>query len=319
MAPRAPPLPLLPLLLALSNLAPPASARAPSDPSPVSCSIDGLADYSRTLHFCDLMRQTRPFGSAQAPYDRNCTVGADGWPTQADFGLVFVTLPSGAPPVGVLIDGVYTLRFVGRVASLSFPVSTVNLLNSSYDAPSDTTLAFLEVPAANNGQLWIGWRGSALASGAPGARNITLLQPGCSLADPLAISPSLLSLVSRFDSLRFMDLLATNDSPAADWSARRLISDPSYAYVVGNTTGIPWEQAVHIVNSVQRDMWINVPAHATDDYISQLATLLRDSVDPTLNIYFEYSNEVRAAAGLFVVTSAPSKIPPNPPRPRRPS
>lgn len=281
------------LALALLAALAPASSRAPSDPSPVSCSIDGIADYSRTLHFCDLMRQTRPFGSAQAPYDHNCSVGADGWPTQGDFGLVFITLPSGAPPVGVLIDGVYTLRFTGRAATLSFPVSTATLLNSSYDAAADATLAFIEVPPANNGQLWISWHGAALASGAAGAKGVMLLQPGCALADPLAVSPSLLSLLTRFDSLRFMDLLATNDSPQAEWADRRLMTDPSYAYTVANTTGIPWEQAVHIVNSVERDMWINIPAHASDDYIANLAVLLRDSVDPSLNIYYEYSNEAR--------------------------
>ena len=68
-----------------------AAARAPSDPTPVSCSIDGLADYSRTLPFCDLMKQARSFGSAKSPYDKNCTVGADGWPTQDSFGLIFIT------------------------------------------------------------------------------------------------------------------------------------------------------------------------------------------------------------------------------------
>jgi hypothetical protein len=34
-------------------------------------------------------------------------------------------------------------------------------------------------------------------------------------------------------------------------------------------------------------MWINVPAHATDDYISQLAALLRKNLNPDLNIYVE--------------------------------
>ena len=266
-----------------------AGARAPSDPAPVACSIDGVSDYSRSLPFCDLMRQTRPFGSANAPYDKNCTVGADGWPTQPDFGLVFITLPGGAPPAGVLIDGVYTLRFVGR-AELSFPVSTVVLLNSTFDGVATTAL--LSVPPVNNGQLWVGWRGAAMAGGAPGARNISLLQPGCAPDDPDALSPALVSLVSRFDSLRFMDWVKTNDSPETDWADRRTLADPSFAAEAGSTVGVPWETCAKLANTVQRDMWINIPAHATDDYILELARLLFATVDPSLSIYYEYSNEV---------------------------
>ena len=252
-------------LLTLAALTALCRARAPDDPSPVSCSLDGIADYSRSLIFCDLTRQTRPFGSAQSPYDGNCSVGSDGWPVQDSFGLVFITLPGGAPPVGVLIDGIYTLFFVGN-ASLSFPVSTVTLLNQTFDGVSTT--AYLSVPAENNGQLWVSWRGASMAGGAPGAKNISLLQPGCSLDDIFAISPSFVTLTSHFDSLRFMDWVHTNDSPEQEWSDRRNPLSPSYATTVGNTTGIPWESCVKLANTVEKDMWINIPAHASDDYVS---------------------------------------------------
>lgn len=264
-----------------------AVARTPSDPSPVSCSIDGLADYSRSMPFCDLMKQTRPFGSAHAPYDGNCTVGADGYPTQSDFGLVFVTLPTGAPPDGVLIDGVYTLTFVGN-ASLSFPVSSVTLLNQTFDGATST--AFFSVPPlAGSGNVWVSWTGASV-SGEPGAKNITLLQPGCD--DAGALSPALVSLTSRFDSLRFMDWASTNDNLEEHWSDRRTHSAPSYVAGVGDTRGIPWEECIKLANTVQRDVWLNIPAHADDDYIVQFAQLLLAQLDPSLNIYYEYSNEV---------------------------
>jgi len=282
------------LTIALALATSPSLARTPSDPAPVSCSIDGIADYSRTLHFCDLAKQSRRFGSAQSPYDGNCTLAADGWPAQDQFGVIFITLPAGAPPAGVLIDGVYTLSFAGNAsAGLSFPASTVSLLNLTYDAAADATTAFLEVPAQNNGQLWVGFRGASVG-GAPGLKNVTLLQPGCSLSDPLAFSPRLVALVQRFDSLRFMDLLQTNGSPQARWADRRLAADPSYAFAPEGTnkSGVPWEVAAKLVNAVGRDMWINIPAKADDDYIAQLAALLYAEVDPSLSILYEYSNEV---------------------------
>ena len=43
---------------------------------------------------------------------------------------------------------------------------------------------------------------------------------------------------------------------------------------------------------LQKDIWINVPVAASDDYVRELALLLRDNLDPNLHIYVEYSNEV---------------------------
>ena len=125
-------------------------------------------------------------------------------------------------------------------------------------------------------------------------KNISLLQPGCSLDDLYALSPELLTLVSKFDSLRFMDWTATNGNLEEVWSDRRSLGAPSYVAKTkgSNTSGIPWEACVKLANSAQKDMWINIPGHADDDYIVNLAKLLKATVDPSLFIYFEYANEV---------------------------
>ena len=142
-----------------------AEARAPSDPTPVSCSIDGLADYSRTQPFCDLAKQARSFGSAKSPYDDNCTIDKDGWPTQDQFGLVFITESTGKG--GIMMDGVYTLRFIGN-ATLSAADSTFTLLNQSHEADTDISIAYIEVPKNGNGQLWIGFTDALMQGGVPG-------------------------------------------------------------------------------------------------------------------------------------------------------
>src|SRR5207248_1234328 len=41
-----------------------------------------------------------------------------------------------------------------------------------------------------------------------------------------------------------------------------------------------------------KDIWINIRASATDDYVRQLATLLHVRLNPALKIYIEHSNEV---------------------------
>ena len=188
------------------------------------------------------------------------------------------------------MNGTYQLSFLGN-ATISFPATVATLLNQSFDSASGTTLAFIDVPVGGNGQLWIGFSDAYIGS-VPGAKFIVLLQPGCSKG--VIFSPGLLQLISRFDSLRFMDWVQTNDKLEASWSERRLPEAPSYVATLPgiNTSGVPWEVCISLANKSGKDLWLNIPAHATDDYIVQLAQLLHDTVDPTLFIYYEYSNEV---------------------------
>jgi hypothetical protein len=84
-------------------------------------------------------------------------------------------------------------------------------------------------------------------------------------------------------------------SSQARWVDRRSEFAPSYAAAGApgtNTTGIPWEVVIRLANKCQKDLWINIPGHADDDYIVQLATLMKKNADPSLFIYYEYANEV---------------------------
>ena len=246
------------------------------------------------MPFCDLMKQARSFGGAKSPWDGNCIVGADGWPTQNAFGLIFITETTGVG--GIEMDGIYTLRFLGNATIIFAPAagSQPMVLNSTHDAETDVTLSYIEVPTAGNGKVWIGFEGAHMKGGTAGAKNISLLQPGCSLKDLHALTPALLKLVSRFDSLRYMDWTATNGNLEEKWSDRRTLDAPSYVAqsTSSNTSGIPWEACVKLSNTAQKDMWINIPGHADDAYILALAKLLKETVDPSLFIYYEYANEV---------------------------
>src|SRR6185312_14999519 len=45
-------------------------------------------------------------------------------------------------------------------------------------------------------------------------------------------------------------------------------------------------------NAVGADPWLNVPEHADDDYITQMATLVHHMLGPDQKVYVEFSNEV---------------------------
>ena len=89
-------------------------------------------------------------------------------------------------------------------------------------------------------------------------------------------------------ALRFMDILATNNSKQVNWGDRVSISE--YSQSLGE--GIAQDYAIELSNELQTDAWICVPHMASDDYIRKMAELWRDNLDENLTIYVEYSNEL---------------------------
>ena len=48
---------------------------------------------------------------------------------------------------------------------------------------------------------------------------------------------------------------------------------------------------IELCNEAQKDMWINIPALATPQFVQSLAQLIAAKLDPNLNVYVEYGNE----------------------------
>jgi hypothetical protein len=128
--------------------------------------------------------------------------------------------------------------------------------------------------------------------------------------------------------LRFMDWNESNASPQQDWGDRRLPGHvfqqgvlnrraPANGFGGDRGTGIAFEHMVALANAAGRDMWINVPHLATDDFITRLARLIRfgsDGVNPYTNsvanpvypplnanrrVFVEYSNEIWSSGDAF--------------------
>jgi len=91
-----------------------------------------------------------------------------------------------------------------------------------------------------------------------------------------------------FTTFRFMDWGHTNNSDLVEWSDRIL---PDY-HTQGIDKGIAYEYIIELSNLTKKDLWVCVPHQANNNYITQMARLYRDNVDPNLTIYLEYSNEV---------------------------
>lgn len=120
-------------------------------------------------------------------------------------------------------------------------------------------------------------------------RNITILPPEITPEQNAAnpYTAEFLGYVEHFDTLRFMDWMATNDSKLHRWSDRK---PPEFYTWSGG--GVPYEHIIDLCNRTKKNAWVCVPHMADDDFIRQMARLFRDKLDPSLKIYLEYSNEV---------------------------
>ncbi len=57
------------------------------------------------------------------------------------------------------------------------------------------------------------------------------------------------------------------------------------------TKGVAIEYMIKLANVTHKDMWINVPTAADDNFVYQMAALIKNTLDPSLKVYIEYSNE----------------------------
>ncbi len=118
-------------------------------------------------------------------------------------------------------------------------------------------------------------------------------QPG---ANESPFHPLLIDRLDELDTLRFMDFMNTNNSDVVSWADRRELSDATQSdgdlVEYFHTNGIAPEYLVELANEVGANAWFNMPHQANDDFVRQFATLVRDSLDPDLKVYVEWSNEL---------------------------
>jgi hypothetical protein len=264
-----------------------------------------LTDAAKTF------REWRRFDvNEAAPLD------AQGWPITDSWTVIFDYRPTNAwnfpgqfidDPERYQVDvfGTYLVSFNGSADLTAGGLAQVS--NVAYDPASNTTTAEVnvlraEITATNNasGLVILNFQNtrrtpdSALNTG---LTNLRILRPGVPRESPQILTSPILSALRPFSVVRYMDFLETNHrifygtGDWIDWADRRKVTDATQEGS-GQTFGYAWEYVALVGNLSNRDLWINIPAEASDEYITELARLMRDRVNPDLNIYVEYSNEV---------------------------
>lgn len=299
---------------------------------PVAGGLGYLATYNANLPFIDLVRAGcgRPMKpDASGTFNQSTTyanVDSDGWPTE-DFGYKgpYLQKPDAFTGRSCLLTftGKATVSVVGPGVGTATPASAstgdpnyvggYNIANNTskwYLATTDTSgqNGTGICPRFQNTQ-----RTYASATNT-GVTNIQLLQPGYTSYDNQHVfTQEWLDLVKPINEVRLENWAMVDGNLTADWWQRTLPSAPNQmgfgAFQLA-VQGVAWEYLVQFCNLAHKDMWLSIPAHVTNDYILKLAQLFRfgsdglnpytspqsnpiyPGLDPDLNVYVEYSNEV---------------------------
>ena len=274
--------------------------------------------------FADAAKEARHF-AGYSDTGVSIALDADGWP------LSDATLPLWN--VGLEMTGTYGVSFVGQAKLTdwnglgSFWVDgksygTVLPVGVGYDAATNTTEAKWVVSATGTTAANIGFAttrrtaASAVGSGITNLKIMRPLAPGSTstYATEVLFNARYTSLLSHFTGIRFMDYLAIPGNKLQTWSERARPGDATQDQLVSSWgwegKGGALEYLVALANETGKDVWINVPLYADDDYVTRLARLLAygsdgtnpytsRQADPTypalngnLKIYVEYSNEL---------------------------
>ncbi len=134
----------------------------------------------------------------------------------------------------------------------------------------------------------------------------------------IIFNPDYLSLLREFKVIRMMNLMEASHgthnclvplengegaeldeaclTQPLEWSNRAKLADAVWGGNDGRThyskrNGVPVEVIVSLANTLNRDMWVNMPHAATDEYISEFAKYTAANLKRPLKIYIEYANE----------------------------
>jgi hypothetical protein len=245
--------------------------------------------YSLPPAFTDIMKSAddmRPYkligGTVDMSVMASINRDSNGWPTELPYN-------DGVDDWGIQIylnnyySGVYVLEYdgAGTIAEVGGVSSVIQDGKYHLTMEGDGSNCWIKISASTNGNH---------------INNMRLI-PHAYEGDegnmPI-FTPLFLQGLAPFKAIRLMDWPRINNSPGSLWADR--ITTTYYTqgqdHSTSTTHGVAWEYAYELANELNADLWICIPHQASDNYIQQLANLLKDNLETNLKVYVEFSNEM---------------------------
>ncbi len=208
----------------------------------------------------DITYQLTPFDTPAAQKDANgYPVAGAGGTSSTDIGFVLPT-------------GTYDISYTGGAA---LTVSGIGKLGGAWTTVAGeqrNTLQITGTPGSFGNFLTL----TIAATPGETVQNLHILLPGFDYDTTQIFNPQFLGLLTPFRAMRFMEWENINGSTLADWADR-----PAATSFGLSPSGQPYEHLVDLVNQTGKDMWINVPEHATASFIQSFAQFVAQGLDFT--------------------------------------
>ncbi len=241
---------------------------------------DAFSYYGMEKPLVDVVKLADPWKTLSGEKPK---IDANGWPLED----AIILLWSGQQGM----NGTYKLSFLGQ-AVVTIKWGNGRITNQTYNAATNSTTANLTCDDAGESNMQLEFKNTS-----GGIKNVKLIRPGYTETETFTTPYK--TALSKASVLRFGFNNPVGNTEV-NWSDRRLPTYFSQAVEAdGKKDATAWEFAIQLSNELKKDAWIMIPAKATDDYVVQLAKLWKDGLDPTLNLYVEYSNEVWNPDALF--------------------
>lgn len=280
----------------------------PFDISKVSyafTNLGGIAYYIAQHPFCDAMKTAKrwekiPSGNGGL---NETNLDANGWITSFPSGTSSAEANMFLEANGWYPTGDYVLTWQGGNSTGSDIVVYGGSSVVSENLNSNPKRRVIRVNSTSNS-------GMRILVSSTTIKDIKFWFPGLEGGDPNGykngnssdgrspFTPWFKDNIRPFGAFRFMDWNQTNNSKQQNWNDRKPENFAFFAsmeddgYATYTTKGsVPYEYMIMLCNELNRDMWVNIPHLATDDFINQLATLIRTRLKPNLKVWIEYSNE----------------------------
>ena len=253
--------------------------------SRLGINFPAVADYSTDYAFVDVFRMSRKWISQREGEKWGAgpelARDANGWITHLEPNCwaetPVLSCSRGHAPAGDYVclydgEGTFDFRFNAKIISNTPGRLVVRINSETSNQPDGGTFLMLRSTNPTNY-----------------VRNIRLIMPGFEATyRSQPFYPPFLARWGEFNTVRFMDWLQTNNGTRQlEWTNRATTNFCNYT-----ERGVPVEVMVDLCNRLKVNPWFSMPHPASDDYIRQFATLVHRTLDPALQVYIEYSNEV---------------------------
>ena len=252
----------------------------------------------------------------------NLSIGADGWPIQNSKSGGVQTHGFRFSRNQVLpylnANDIIKVRFKGPASAIGSGRQETTWQNIQTNTPSaGFTTAELKL-SSNFGNSANSFYFEFLGR----VTDIQIMRPGYDFDDPRLVVDEYVQHAKHWKAFRFMGLSGVNGSFSQTWGKRTSKNAPTNLNtfktlyldldpidkpwkidksngmnesVIGRGSGgggMSWEDQIDICNYLNIDMWINVPTLADDDYMKNLAALIRQRLKSNLNVNVEIGNEL---------------------------